>query len=63
MKLATNHNLKFSRDAVHHSDIIIKANSHLNWEENTLSYPSDLTQTLRLADHGDVAAFEVHEYT
>ena len=61
MSLSTNHNMRYPKDVVHHSDIVIKTNTHINLQHNTVPYPSDPSQTLRLWEHGDVAAFEVRK--
>ena len=58
LTLSTNHNLKYSRDAVKHS-VKFKANDHLNLEINDLPYPSEPSQRIHLRDHGVVKAFEV----
>lgn len=62
MSLSTNHNMRYPKDVVRHSDIVIRANTHINLQHNTVPYPSDPSQTLRLWEHGDVATFEVVKY-
>lgn len=61
MSLSTNHNMRYPKDVVRHSDIVIRASTHINLQHNTVPYPSDPSQTLRLWEHGDVATFEVRK--
>lgn len=61
MKLSTNHNMRYPKDVVHHSDVRIKPNTHDNLQHSTVSYPSDPSKSLRLWEYGDVDAFEVCE--
>ena len=56
--MSTNHNLKYSRDAVKHP-VNFKANDHINLEVNDLPHPSEPSQSIHLRDHGDVKAFVV----
>ena len=58
--MSTNHNLKYSRDAVKHP-IKFKTNDHLNLEVNDLPHPSEPSQSIRLRDQGDIKAFEVRQ--
>ena len=61
MNLSTNHNMRYPKDVVRHSDVMIKPNTHDNLQHSTVSYPSDPSKSLLLWEYGDVATFEVRK--
>ena len=61
MNVSTNYNMRYPKDVVHHSDVIIKPNTHDNLQHRNVSYPSDPSRSLLLWDYGDVATFEVQD--
>ena len=53
--------MRYPKDVVRHSDVIIKPNTHDNLQHSTVPYPSDPSKSLPLWEYGDVAIFEVCE--
>lgn len=62
LKLSTNHNMRYPKDVVRHSDVKIKPNTHDKLQHSSVPYPSDPSKSLQLWEYGDVDIFEVVKY-